>query len=73
MSAVSVAPGVWTTSKGSVNISLDGTFTYSPTTDLALNGGNDTFSVTIDSGSAYLLTGVAGAIQSVVHSLAPSG
>ncbi len=56
--------------RGSVDIGPDGTYTYTPATDLALNGGTDTFSVRIDNGSAYRMTGVAGAIQRVLHSLA---
>jgi len=57
-------------SKGSVVLGPDGTYTYSPATDLGPSGGTDTFSVTIDNGSAYRLTGLAGALQSVLHSLA---
>lgn len=57
-------------SKGSVVLGSDGTYTYSPATDLGPSGGTDTFSVTIDNGSAYRLTGLAGALQGVLHSLA---
>ncbi|WP_161976289.1 Ig-like domain-containing protein [Mycolicibacterium sp. CH28] len=56
--------------KGSVTIGTDGSYVYTPTTDFAHIGGTDTFRVTLDSGQAYRLTGVAGALQSLLHSLA---
>ena len=55
---------------GKVDLGGDGTYTYSPTTNLAQTGGTDTFTVTIDDGSAYRLNGFAGAIQSILHLLA---
>ncbi|EHB54943.1 40-residue YVTN family beta-propeller repeat protein [Mycolicibacterium rhodesiae JS60] len=55
---------------GSADLASDGTYTYTPGTDLAHNGGTDTFTVTVDGGAAYRLSGIAGAIQSLIHSLA---
>jgi len=56
-------------SNGTVQINSDGIYTYTPTTDFAHNGGADSFTVTIDGSSAFRLTGLAGAIQSLLHSL----
>ena len=57
-------------SQGSVVVNQDGTYTYTPNTDPANNVGTDSFTVTIDDGKAYRLTGVPGAIQGVLHALA---
>ncbi|BBY85979.1 Calx-beta domain-containing protein [Mycolicibacterium tokaiense] len=59
-------------SKGTVEISGDGTYTFTPDADLAALGGSDIATVTIDAGSRFRLTGIAGAIQGVLHSLAMS-
>ena len=56
--------------KGDVEVSLDGTYTYTPGTEFANTGGSDGFTVTIDNGTAFRLTGVAGVIQGALHSLA---
>ncbi|BBZ76268.1 hypothetical protein MANY_16050 [Mycolicibacterium anyangense] len=56
--------------RGAVDLHADGTYTYTPTATLAQAGGTDTFTVTVDNGSAYRLTGLAGAIQAILHSLA---
>lgn len=55
---------------GSVVLRPDGSYTYTPGLQTALSGGNDTFSVTIDNGSAYRLTGIEGAIQGIFMALA---
>lgn len=55
---------------GSVALGPDGSYTYTPSSGLALAGGGDAFSVTIDNGSAYRLTGFGGAIQGIFSSLA---
>ena len=55
---------------GSVALGQDGSYTYTPDSNLAISGGTDTFRVTIDNGSAYRLTGFAGTIQSIYSSLA---
>ncbi|ANW62278.1 hypothetical protein BCA37_00420 [Mycobacterium sp. djl-10] len=59
-------------SRGTVEISGDGTYTFTPDADLAALGGSDIATVTIDAGSRFRLTGIAGAIQGVLHSLAMS-
>lgn len=55
---------------GSVDIHADGTYTYTPTSTLAAAGGTDSFTVTVDNGSTFRLTGLAGAVQAILHSLA---
>lgn len=56
--------------RGAVDIHPDGSYTYTPSSALAHAGGTDTFTVTVDNGSAFRLTGLAGAIQAMLHSLA---
>lgn len=56
--------------RGSVTLGADGAYTYTPDPGLALDGGTDSFRVTIDNSSAYKLTGISGALQGIVHSLA---
>jgi aldose sugar dehydrogenase len=57
--------------QGSVVMNPDGSYTYTPTANLANRPfGTDQFTVTIDDASAYRLTGVAGVIQGMLHSLA---
>lgn len=55
---------------GTAEISSDGIYTFTPNVELAATGGVDSFTVTIDGGSAYRLTGIAGMIQGIFHSLA---
>jgi len=57
-------------SQGSVAVNPDGTYAYTPNAQLAHNGGTDSFTVTIDNGSAYRMTGLAGTIQGLLHSVA---
>ena len=56
--------------RGSVEIDAGGGYIYSPDQSLARMGGTDTFAVTVDAGSAYRLSGPAGVIQGLLHSLA---
>lgn len=56
--------------RGRVDIDDDGGYTYTPDEDLAAAGGTDTFSVVVDNGGAFRLTGIGGVIQSIVMSLA---
>lgn len=55
---------------GTAEISSDGIYTFTPNVELAATGAVDSFTVTIDGGSAYRLTGIAGMIQGIFHSLA---
>ncbi|WP_319436181.1 beta-propeller fold lactonase family protein [Mycobacterium sp. RTGN5] len=56
---------------GSVVVNPDGRYTYTPNnTDLANFGGPDHFTVSVDDGTAYRTTDVAGAILGLFHSLA---
>jgi VCBS repeat-containing protein len=55
---------------GSVDLGQDGGYVYTPDSSFALTGGRDAFSVTIDDGSAYRLTGIGGVIQGFLTSLA---
>ena len=55
---------------GNVVLFQDGSYTYTPNSQTALSGGSDNFSVTIDNGSAYRLTGIGGAIQGIFSALA---
>ncbi len=55
---------------GSVLLGEDGSYTYTPLSDLASSGGSDSFSVSIDNGSPYRMTGVGGAVQSLISALA---
>ncbi len=57
-------------SKGAVTVGPGGTYTFTPNTELATNGGTDEFMVTVDDGSAYRLTGILGTIQAMLHSVA---
>lgn len=56
--------------RGSVLLSEDGSYTYTPYRDFAAEGGSDTFRVTVDNGSALRLTGIEGAIQSLFSTIA---
>ena len=56
--------------QGSVVINPDGSYTYTPNKDLALTGGSDQFTVTVDDGSAYRQPGVLGVLQGWLHSFA---
>ena len=51
-------------------IDSDGRYTYAPDPEFARAGGIDKFSVTIDAGSAYRLSGPAGVFQTLLHTLA---
>jgi VCBS repeat-containing protein len=53
-----------------VHVNPGGTFTVTPDASTAHLGGTVTFDVTVDNGSGYRLPGLAGRIQSVIHSLA---
>lgn len=55
---------------GKVVVNEDGTYTYTPKLAAALSGTTDSFSVTIDNGSAYRLTGIGGVIQGFFSSIA---
>ena len=55
---------------GDVVINPDGTYTYAPKFAAALSGVTDSFSVTVDNGSAYRLTGIGGVIQGIFSSIA---
>lgn len=59
-----------TPARGSVVLGPDGSCTYAPDAGLASTGGSDIFRVTIDNGGPYRLTGIIGAIQGIVSSLA---
>jgi len=59
-----------TPANGTVALNQDGTYTYTPNLTTALSGGTDSFSVTIDNGSAYRLTGIGGIIQGIFAALA---
>lgn len=63
--AVAQAPA-----RGSVQLAQDGGYTYTPDAELAQAGGTDDFSVTIDNGSAYRLTGIAGLVQGLIATFA---
>lgn len=56
--------------RGSVQLDGDGGYGYTPDEDLAAAGGTDSFTVTIDNGGPYRLTGVAGIIQSLFATFA---
>jgi YVTN family beta-propeller protein len=51
---------------GSVVVNRDGTFTYTPDDDFARIGA-DTFTINVDDGAAYRLSGPAGVILSALH------
>ncbi|MCB1264615.1 MAG: cadherin-like domain-containing protein [Mycobacterium sp.] len=55
---------------GTVVIDSGGGYTYAPDPEFARAGGTDQFSVTIDAGSAYRLSGPAGVVQTLLHTLA---
>jgi YVTN family beta-propeller protein len=55
---------------GTVVVNPDGSYTYTPDSDLAHNGGTDHFTVSVDDGAAYRTADGAGAILGVFHSLA---
>ncbi|MCB9424250.1 MAG: cadherin-like domain-containing protein [Actinobacteria bacterium] len=55
---------------GTAVIDSDGRYTYAPDPEFARAGGIDKFSVTIDAGSAYRLSGPAGVFQTLLHTLA---
>lgn len=55
---------------GTVSINADASYTYTPDGELAMTGGTDQFTVTVDSNSAFQLAGIAGAVQELLHSLA---
>lgn len=55
---------------GNVDLGSDGSYVYTPNADLAQIGGGDSFSVRIDDGSAYRLSGLGGALQGFFSSLA---
>lgn len=55
---------------GSVDLGQDGSYVYTPDSSFALTGGRDAFSVTIDDGGAYRLTGIGGVIQGILASVA---
>ena len=56
---------------GSVVIEQDGSYRYTPNTELAAAGGSDTFSVTIDNSSPdFRLTGIGGAVQGILSAFA---
>lgn len=56
---------------GTVDLRQDGTYTYTPSVAFAAVGGIDTFGVSIDnSNPASRLTGIGGAIQGILSSLA---
>jgi hypothetical protein len=57
-------------SRGNVTVNPDGTYAYTPTNTFAESGGTDEFAVTIDGSSAFRLTGMAGLLQAMVHSVA---
>lgn len=59
-----------TPANGTVALDQDGAYTYTPNLTTALSGGTDSFSVTIDNGSAYRLTGIGGIIQGIFAALA---
>jgi hypothetical protein len=56
--------------RGNVTISPGGMYTYTPSPALAAAGGSDEFAVIVDGSSAFRLTGVAGALQGLLHSVA---
>jgi YVTN family beta-propeller protein len=51
---------------GSVVVNRDGTFTYTPDADFT-RIGSDTFTITVDDGAAYRLSGPVGLIQRALH------
>lgn len=55
-----------------VHVNPDGTFTVTPDASTAHLGGTVSFGIAVDNGSAYRLPGLAGRLQSVIHSLAQS-
>ena len=55
---------------GSVVVNPDGSYTYTPDTDLANSGGTDHFTVSVDDGAGYRTTDTGGAILGLFHSLA---
>lgn len=55
---------------GDVTLNQDGSYIYTPNLSTAMSGGTDKFSVAIDNGSAYRLTGIGGAIQSIFAAFA---
>lgn len=56
---------------GNVVLGEDGSYAYTPNTALAAAGGTDGFSVAIDNGGPdYRLTGIGGAIQGILSTLA---
>lgn len=55
---------------GDVVINPDGTYIYTPNLAAALSGVTDSFSVTVDNGTAYRLTGIGGVIQGFFSSIA---
>lgn len=57
-------------SAGSAVVAADGTYTFTPDRGFPVAGGTDSFRVTIDNAAPYRLTGVAGAVQGIVHTLA---
>lgn len=56
--------------QGSVEIGPDGSYTYTSGGGRLPTGGTDSFSVTIDNGSAYRLDGFGGAIQAIFMAVA---
>lgn len=53
-----------------VHVNSDGTYTVTPGQDLARYGGQTSFTVTADNGTAYRLRGHLHVLQSMIHALA---
>ncbi len=59
--------GTQASEHGSVVVNRDGTFVYTPDADLARTGGSDTFSLEVEDGATYKLSGPVGLLPSALH------
>ena len=59
--------GTQASEHGSVVVNRDGTFVYTPDADFARTGGSDTFSIEVEDGATYKLSGPVGLLQSALH------
>ena len=59
--------GTQASEHGSVVVNRDGTFVYTPDADFARTGGSDTFSLEVEDGATYKLSGPVGLLQSALH------
>lgn len=68
--ATAVTYSVTQPTNAQVLVNSDGTYTVTPGQDLAHYGGQTSFTVTADNGTAYRLRGHLGVLQSMIHALA---